>query len=356
MAGFNNGTMYADNVDFTGSATPAPQVTTNGQLLIGSTVAPNIRVGTLTSTGGTITVTPGAGTINLDLAGGSLAVDSVAMQTGTSPVVPAGTGLLTFNGSTAAAGTNPVRTNGTGANTMALQVQFSQAIAATNATNVGLAAFNNAQFTVDANGFVSLTGGGEAIDSIGVQAGTNPISPTAGGLVTINGSVVAAGSTPIQTNGTGANTMAVEVQTSQAVGGSDPTKIGLAAFSSTDFTVDANGFVELTGASGFDWNFVGVNTAGAQNNGYVVNGGTITISLPTVAAQGSIFRVALQGGTSWSITQGVGQTVQFGTLTTTNGVAGSLASTASGDGVEILCTVANVTFLVLSSVGNITVT
>jgi hypothetical protein len=70
MAGFFNGTiMNADNVDFTGGYPPTNQITTDGQLLIGSTAAPNIRAGTLTSTGGTVTITPGAGTINLEAAG-----------------------------------------------------------------------------------------------------------------------------------------------------------------------------------------------------------------------------------------------------------------------------------------------
>lgn len=82
------------------------------------------------------------------------ALTQLAVQTGTSPVVPAAN-TITFNGATVAAGTNPVRTDGTGPSTVALEVQFSQAIASTNATNVGLAAFNSAQFTVDANGFVS---------------------------------------------------------------------------------------------------------------------------------------------------------------------------------------------------------
>lgn len=66
MAGFDNDVMFANNVDFRGVEPIVGQVTTNGQLLIGSTVAPNIRVGNLTSTGGTITITNGAGTINLE--------------------------------------------------------------------------------------------------------------------------------------------------------------------------------------------------------------------------------------------------------------------------------------------------
>lgn len=178
MAGFRNDTMFANNVDFTGSVSVSPQVTSNGQLLIGSTVAPNIRVGSLTSTGGTITITVGAGTINLDLAGGTTAIDSIGVQTGTNPIVPTAAGLVTINGATVAAGTNPVRTDGTGANTMAIEVQISQALAATDATKIGLCNFDSARFTVDANGFVTLNSSGVAETITGDSGGA--LSPTAG--------------------------------------------------------------------------------------------------------------------------------------------------------------------------------
>lgn len=56
-SGFYNGTtMFADNVSFDGTGGKTPAVTTNGQLLIGSTVAPNIRIGTLTSPNSTLLI------------------------------------------------------------------------------------------------------------------------------------------------------------------------------------------------------------------------------------------------------------------------------------------------------------
>jgi hypothetical protein len=158
--------------------------------------------------------------------------------------------ILNIFGSAALAGLDPVSTTGSG-NTITVLVQLSQASATTSASKAGLAVFNSAQFTVDANGFVSLVGGsGAAIESIGTQTGTNPILPTAGGLVTINGAVVAAGTNPVRSHGTGANTMALEVQTSQAIAATDATKIGLSNFNSAHFTVDANGFVALSASGG----------------------------------------------------------------------------------------------------------
>lgn len=130
---------------------------------------------------------PATSTITIALAGGDTAIDSIGTQTGTNPISATAAGLVTINGATVAAGTNPVRTDGTGANTMAVEVQISQALAATDATKIGLCNFNSTQFAVDANGFVTLAGGGTAIDEFIPDAGTNPVVPSAGGAVTMAG-------------------------------------------------------------------------------------------------------------------------------------------------------------------------
>src|SRR5580692_556909 len=79
--------------------------------------------------------------------------------------------VLNILGTTVAAGVIPFRFIGS-LNTVTGQIQISQAIASTNANNVGLAAFNSAQFNVDANGFVSIIGG-SPVDSITAGANIN---------------------------------------------------------------------------------------------------------------------------------------------------------------------------------------
>lgn len=109
---------------------------------------------------------------------------------------------------------------------------------------------------------------------------------------------------------------------------------------------------------GLQWTATSVNIANmAVNNGYacISPGGALTLGLPTTAGVGSILKVTLAGATSWQITQAAGQSIRIGSSVTTTGAGGSLASTAQGDSVELLCVVANTTFQVLSSVGNITV-
>lgn len=225
-----------------------------------------------TSSGGTVAITgssasPNNHTINFDLTGGGLGVDSFQVQAatvpGVNPVTPTGLGLVNVNATTVANHSVPIETRTRALNTYNIEAQIATSAAATDATKNGLAHYNSNQFSIDSNGFVSLTGGGLAIDSIGTQTGTNPIVPTAAGLVTINGAVVAAGTNPVRSDGTGANTMAIEVQISQALAATDATKIGLSNFNSAIFTVDGNGFVSLPNAA-ISWTpelrFGGANT------------------------------------------------------------------------------------------------
>lgn len=197
-----------------------------------------------------------AGVLNANQgSGGLFNLQKVIVQTGTSPVLVSPANAITFNGAVVAAGTNPVRTDGTAPFTMALEVQTAQAIASTNASNIGLAAFNSSQFTVDANGFVSLAGSG-AVETFTVDAstapGTNPVGPNGSGTVTITGGQVAAGTTTnvLRTNSLAANTYTIQVQRSQAVATTTIGDNGVSHFSSGQFAVDGNGFVTLVGGSG----------------------------------------------------------------------------------------------------------
>lgn len=198
--------------------------------------------------------------------------------------------VLQVLGTSVAAASTPVRTTGA-TNVVTVQVQTSQAIAATDATKIGLAAFNNTEFTVDANGFVSLIGGTLAIDSIGVDAatapGTNPVVPTVAGLVTVTGAQVAAGvvgANVIRTNSLSANTYSIQIQRTAAVASTASVNNGVAHFDSAAFDVDANGFVQLNGggiaATAFT---VQANTAPGTNPVVPTASGVVTINGAAVA-------------------------------------------------------------------------
>lgn len=205
---------------------------------------------TLNVLGGAGITTAGSGnTVTVSLAGGSTAIDSIAVQTGTSPVVPTVAGLVTINGATVAAGTNPVRTDGTGANTLAVEVQISQAIAATDATKIGLCNFNSAQFTVDANGFVSTSGAAIPNTITGNSGGA--LSPTAG-----NWNILGDGS--ITTSGS------VSTLTAQLTGLTNHSVlVGAGTSTITKLAVGTNGQV-LIGATGADPAFASLTSTGGS--------------------------------------------------------------------------------------------
>ena len=101
----------------------------------------------------------------------------------------------------------------------------------------------------------------------------------------------------------------------------------------------------------------GTTQAAAVNNGYIANNaGLVTITLPSTATVGSVVAIVGNGAGGWLLAQNSGQVVNFGITPTTSGAGGSLASVNRYDCVEVVCTVANTTWTVRNSVGNITVT
>jgi hypothetical protein len=243
---------------------------------------------------------------------GSVVPETITGNTG-GPLSPVA-GNWNIFGSAVAAGTTPVQTAGSG-NTLTVQVQRSQAIASTNATNVGLAAFNSTYFTVDANGFVSINGSAIAETITGNTGGA--LSPTAGNW-NILGTSTAAGSTPVQTAGSG-STLTVQVQKAQAIASTNAANVGLAAFSSAQFIVDANGFVTLNG-SGSGETITG-DTGGAQSptaGNWTFTGGTTGL---TFAGAASVFTVTgvLVGANGGTGANNV--TTATGTILRSNGTA-----------------------------------
>lgn len=249
-------------------------------------------------------------------------------------------------------------------NTVNIDIQYASAAASSIAANAGVASFNSADFIVDANGYVSSSGGGASL-SFGVDAstvpGTNPVVANGSGLVTITGGQVAAGTTAnvIRTDSLAANTYTIQVQRSQATGSSTIGDNGVCHFNSSQFTVDANGFVSSTGGGtgGITWQTITASQTLAINNGYVCisPGGALSLALPTTSVVGSLISIILDGSTSFTITQAAGQSIQLGNRNTTSGVGGSITSTQQGDSISLVCSVNNLRWNAFSSMGNLTV-
>lgn len=121
--------------------------------------------------------------------------------------------------------------------------------------------------------------------------------------------------------------------------------------------IDSTGLLGSSGGAGItNWvDVTGTTQAMANNTGYTANNaGLVTLTLPTTAAYGTMLRVCGKGAGGWKIAQNASQSIHYGVQTTTVGVTGFLASSAQYNTIELLCTVANLTWTELSAQGNIT--
>lgn len=307
MAGTKNDVLVGKNADFSQAAAPTSTssenngLITNGQLWVGSTAVnvggTHINVGTLTSPSAALTIGYSSPNITLDLAGGGKAIEQVTLQTGISPIVPAG-GTIVFNGAVVAAGTNPVRTDGTAANTMALEVQTSQALAAADATKIGLANFDSGSFAVAATGFVTLA--------------------TTGALKTLTGDTGTA--TPVANN-------------IQIAGGPGVTTSATGAV----VTINSVVFTDTTAATL------------AVDNGYFATAAG-TYPLPATAAQGELLIVVCDTAGAVVLDAPALNFIRIGSLITSSG--GTVTSTAIGDSLTLRYRLSSLTWEATSVIGN----
>ena len=186
----------------------------------------------------------------------------------------------------------------------------------------------------------------------------NPIEVGKGGVgvatLTDHGVLVGSGTGAVTPLSVGADGMVLVGAT-----GADPVFVSLTSSGSTiTFTPGAGTLnLEAAAAGGLTWNNVtGTTQAMAINNGYIANNGSqVVCTLPASAAIGTMMAVAGNGAGGWRISQNANQYINFLSSVTATGTGGYLASTTRYDVVWIICTVTDVGFVVITSIGNITV-
>lgn len=140
--------------------------------------------------------------------------------------------------------------------------------------------------------------------------------------------------------------------------GNDPTAATLTAGTGVSIANAAGSITINAVGSGLTWTVItGASQAMSVNNGYIANrAGTVAFTLPTTSAVGDLLAVTgINTATGWSIAYTTGQQIFFGTQSATI-TTGTLASVNIRDTVFLVCVVANTTWNVVSSIGNITVT
>jgi len=113
--------------------------------------------------------------------------------------------------------------------------------------------------------------------------------------------------------------------------------------------------IGTAGGTALSWTSISASRTLTTNSGFVVASGAVSLALPTVSSVGDVIVVLLDSGTSWTITQAIGQIIRLGASQTTLGISGSLSSSALGDSIELVCTQANTRWVSYATQGNITI-
>ncbi len=182
------------------------------------------------------------------------------------------------------------------------------------------------------------------------SSGTNTVS----GLATANRAVVT-------TDATGVPVVTALATDGQLIIGSTagaPAAATLTAGSGIAITNGSNSITIASSAPGvLSWvTETGATRTLSVNQGVIGDRATAqTFALPTTAAVGDIFQIVQVGAGAITIAQNASQQIRFGSVATTSGAGGSLASIAQGNSIEILCWTADTAFVVLDSEGSWTV-
>jgi hypothetical protein len=95
-------------------------------------------------------------------------------------------------------------------------------------------------------------------------------------------------------------------------------------------------------SSAFTWSVITAGQSLVKSNGYFTTGASqLLLPLPTLSAVGDTIEIKANNANGFKITQGAGQVITQGNTNTTVGITGFLESTAIGDSVRIVCSVAN---------------
>ena len=183
-----------------------------------------------------------------------------------SAVGPDGTGDIDLIGKTVAiaGATKPVFVRGTpGSNLQEIEVQVSRdrTAAPTDKLDAGLCSFDDTDFAVTIDGFVTFIGGGGSgvngiVPEFATGGGTDPVVGDGSDNITHLGVVVLNGANanfPVTTHSKAAFNYKTEVQITKAVTPTpaDTNDVGLASFNEDQFVVDMNfGMVSLKGGGG----------------------------------------------------------------------------------------------------------
>ncbi len=316
-------TVNRASLSTTSTGVPTWLALTDGQLIIGST-AGSPAAASLTAGSG-ISITPGSNSISIAATSGS-----------GSPLTTKGD-LYTFS---------------TVNDRLAVGITNGQMLQVNSATSTGLA-WSTSTFptTATSTGTILRANGTNWVPSTSTFADTYAASTLlySNGANAVTG-LATANSSVLITNSTGVPAMSGALANGQFIIGSTGATPVVANLTAGPGVSIANGAGSITisgtgSGTGFT-EVTGTSQAMVADAGYVSNNaGLVTFTLPVTAAFGTSQTVVGLGAGGWKINQNSGQNIQVGNQTTTVGVGGSLASANRYDSIDLLCVVANTTWV-----------
>ena len=247
--------------------------------------------------------------------------------------------------------------------------QFSASIPvsmANGGTGTGLTAANGGIVYSDANSMEILAPTATALQML--QSGSNaapswstatwPATTTVNQILysssaNVIGGITATASGAMYTNATGVPAFAALTDGQVLVGSTAgyPIPATLTAGTGISISNGANTITITNSFTGATWNDVtGTSQGMAVNNNYLANHATllVTLTLPAIAAFGSMITVQGYGPGLFTIAQNAGQTIHFGDKNTTTGAGGSITALNRYNSITLLCAVANTDWTVVN--------
>jgi hypothetical protein len=233
-------------------------------------------------------------------------------------------------------------------------------------TNASLTASNGGIFYSTASAGAILAGTATANQVLLSGSSTTPAWSTATypATTTINqllysssanviGGLATANSATLYTSTTGVPAFTGSMTNGQLLIGSTSANPALGTLTAGTGISITNGAASITvSSSGADiWvDETGSSVTMTTNTGYTSDDGSnlVTFTLPTTSAIGDWVEINGKGSGLWKIAQASGQQIHIGTVATTSGSGGSLASVNQYDNVRLRCLTANTIWTVVS--------
>lgn len=299
--------------------------------------------------------TTGVSTLTLSYGSGGLIISPFASY---GALVTNTSGLITDAASTA----GYVLTGNSGAAPTFQAVTAIGVVTSING-NSGTATPSSGVVTISGSGVISTSGSSATLTV--TSSAANVIHSGSGDATASSNAFTVTGTGPISTSATGSTvTIATTAANSFATGSGTATASSnsITIAGGTGITTSGSGSTVTITASGGGGGITWVDqTSGSVNlaasHGYVIDNGAslVTLTLPSTAALGDTYQITGFSSGGWSIAEQSGQSIHFGNVTTTT-TTGTLASTNQYDQVTITCVVANTTFVVTTSLGNLSYT